>query len=597
MDTISLIPAFFLSKNIYFLTTFLCWNSEELHKLWRLGQQQGLRVRAMAAGPATPPLPPDDLHREGVVLDLACPYADHIIQAASETRGFNYRYAWLLLHNSSFDATSLDSVLSGSVILPDADVTFASDDKLLDVYRIKADQPLLATTLGVVRNSTRRDLEQMWGVLKSTVSRRKNLNNVFLKGATIITQPQNFKGWNDLTVRHIDTFPKLMYPLLMHCAEDLNFRLNLLQVELYGDERNGSFDGLAGMLQRRDIEVGVTTLFMRHDRLNVMHFCSETLELKGAFIFRQPPQSSVNNVFLLPFSRGVWAASALVFTAAGGLLAALSRPRWLRDADPDLVQLSAAEAFTFAVGTICQQGCYVNPHAVSVRMLMFFTLLASLFTFTSYSAKIVAILQTPSDAIQTIDDLTHSPMALGVQESTYKRVYFAESDDPATQRLYRRKLLPQGERAYLSIVDGIARVRNGLFAFQVEESSGYDVISKTFTEQEKCGLKQIQAFKLPMVAVPILKHSGYRELFAARLRWQRETGIMDRERRVWMASKPRCDSDGGGFLSVRLSDVLPAVQVLIYGMLLAAIQLFAEIALHRATERIKRKNKLRGKRE
>lgn len=39
-----------------------------------------------------------------------------------------------------------------------------------------------------------------------------------------ITQPQNFKGWNDLTVRHIDTFPKLMYPLLMHCAEDLNFR-------------------------------------------------------------------------------------------------------------------------------------------------------------------------------------------------------------------------------------------------------------------------------------------------------------------------------------------------------------------------------------
>lgn len=46
-----------------------------------------------------------------------------------------------------------------------------------------------------------------------------------------------------------------------------------------------------------------------------------------------------------------------------------------------------------------------------------------------------------------------------------------------------------------------------------------------------------------------------------RLRWQRETGIMDRERRVWMASKPRCDSDGGGFLSVRLSDVLPAVQV------------------------------------
>lgn len=51
---------------------------------------------------------------------------------------------------------------------------------------------------------------------------------------------------------------------------------------------------------------------------------------------------------------------------------------------------------------------------------------------------------------------------------------------------------------------------------QVEESSGYDVISRTYTEREKCNLKQIQAFTLPMVAVPILKHSGYRELLGAR---------------------------------------------------------------------------------
>lgn len=51
---------------------------------------------------------------------------------------------------------------------------------------------------------------------------------------------------------------------------------------------------------------------------------------------------------------------------------------------------------------------------------------------------------------------------------------------------------------------------------QVEESSGYDVVSRTYTEREKCDLMQIQAFKLPMVAVPIRKHSGYRELLAAR---------------------------------------------------------------------------------
>lgn len=55
--------------------------------------------------------------------------------------------------------------------------------------------------------------------------------------------------------------------------------LNLRQVDLYGEERNGSFDGLAGLLQRREIEVGVTSMFMRRDRLNVLHFSSETVSL------------------------------------------------------------------------------------------------------------------------------------------------------------------------------------------------------------------------------------------------------------------------------------------------------------------------------
>lgn len=65
------------------------------------------------------------------------------------------------------------------------------------------------------------------------------------------------------------------------------------------------------------------------------------------------------------------------------------------------------------------------PALASARVVMFCVLLTSLFAFTAYSAKIVAILQTPSDAIRTIDDLTSSPMTLGIQETTYKKVYFA----------------------------------------------------------------------------------------------------------------------------------------------------------------------------
>lgn len=65
--------------------------------------------------------------------------------------------------------------------------------------------------------------------------------------------------------------------------------------------------------------------------------------------------------------------------------------------------------------------------AAPVRLVMFSALVCSLFAFTAYGAKIVSILQAPSAALQTIDDLARSPLALAVQNTTYRRVYFAVS--------------------------------------------------------------------------------------------------------------------------------------------------------------------------
>lgn len=129
----------------------------------------------------------------------------------------------------------------------------------------------------------------------------------------------------------------------------------------------------------------------------------------------------MSNVFVLPFSAGVWAAGGGVAAGTAALLAALARRHRLR-------QLSLPEAGTFALGALCQQGFETSPAlpAVgSVRVAMFSTLACALFLFTAYSAKIVALLQTPSDAIRTVDQLAASPLRLAVQDTTYKKVYFA----------------------------------------------------------------------------------------------------------------------------------------------------------------------------
>ncbi|CAH4037603.1 unnamed protein product [Pieris brassicae] len=538
----------------------------------------GLRLRVyISKGSVIPEMPAYRIFREGVVLDLSCPDAHLILNKASVSRAFNLRHSWLLLPNILSNDTDIVDFLQDTVILPDADVVVAFPEKMFDVYRVKIEQPIAMLDIGGGYTNSE-NLNRLWATIPTAVTRRKNLGHVYLKSATIVSQPQYFKGWSDLNDRQIDTFPKLSYPLMMLLAEDLNFRYNMKQIELYGEQQNGSFNGLAGLLQREEVEMGVASMFLRRDRWDVLHYCSETVELVGAFIFRQPSQSAVSNVFLLPFSGGVWAAVGVAFAGGGVLLAVLgyvARRRQLPDDTAERLTLS--ETFTFAIGAACQQGSDISPEIVSARILMLFMLLSSVFAFTSYSAKIVSILQAPSDAIQTIDDLTYSPMILGVQDTTYKQVYFAESTDPATQRLYKRKLQPQGEHAYLSVWDGIARVRTGLFAFQVELNSGYDVISRTYTEGEKCGLKEIQAFKLPMVSVPIRKHSGYRDLFAVRLRWQREAGLIERARRIWMARRVRCEAGGSGFVSVGLGDVLPALHALLTGAGAALLLLLAEI--------------------
>lgn len=48
----------------------------------------------------------------------------------------------------------------------------------------------------------------------------------------------------------------------------------------------------------------------------------------------------------------------------------------------------------------------------------------------------------------------------------------------------------------------------------MEVALGYQLISDTFTEKEKCGLSEMQLFPIPILALPLVKHSGYRDIIA-----------------------------------------------------------------------------------
>lgn len=65
----------------------------------------------------------------------------------------------------------------------------------------------------------------------------------------------------------------------------------------------------------------------------------------------------------------------------------------------------------------------------------------------------------------------------------------------------------------MTLEEGIKRLQKGFFAFHVELSRGYKVVSDSFQENEKCALKEIAFVNLIEPWVPVRKNSSYKKLF------------------------------------------------------------------------------------
>jgi len=66
----------------------------------------------------------------------------------------------------------------------------------------------------------------------------------------------------------------------------------------------------------------------------------------------------------------------------------------------------------------------MNLNTSSIRIAIFVLFLTAVFLFTSYSASIVALLQSPSDSIKTVKDLVESSMTFSAQITPYSEIYF-----------------------------------------------------------------------------------------------------------------------------------------------------------------------------
>lgn len=90
----------------------------------------------------------------------------------------------------------------------------------------------------------------------------------------------------------------------------------------------------------------------------------------------------------------------------------------------EFIEPKFLSAFFMAFSAVCQQGSNTIPHTISGRIITIILFTSLMFLYASYSANIVALLQASSTSIQTLSDLLHSRLQVGVDDTVFNRFYF-----------------------------------------------------------------------------------------------------------------------------------------------------------------------------
>lgn len=111
-----------------------------------------------------------------------------------------------------------------------------------------------------------------------------------------------------------------------------------------------------------------TIIFITPDRLPYIEYLSCPLEVKLAFVFRDPPLTYVSNIYYLPFTGVVWicAISLVILSTIIIYVTYL----FAKEKKKQNHRFTTSDFMLFAISTVCQMGSQLSPKRASSRIAM-----------------------------------------------------------------------------------------------------------------------------------------------------------------------------------------------------------------------------------
>ncbi|XP_071518316.1 probable glutamate receptor [Panulirus ornatus] len=208
-------------------------------------------------------------------------------------------------------------------------------------------------------------------------------------------------------------------------ARALNITLEFRETpngETFGEMYdNGSWYGLMGQLQRQEVDIGLSNLFISKHWLQVIDLTAPYRVERTGFLIRVEPPLPHWQALAFPFHQWTWLAVLVGLIASGPVLYLLARGSGQCGGEiRNLQDLSFAWYYAFGLH-FCETHKSL-PRSSSTQIFVQFLWLYTLVLTTSYSASLKSFLlvKKKPHMIQTIKELYESGLEVGGVTDLFK---------------------------------------------------------------------------------------------------------------------------------------------------------------------------------
>ncbi|XP_050692921.1 glutamate receptor-like [Eriocheir sinensis] len=294
---------------------------------------------------------------------------------------------------------------------------------------------------------------------------------------------------------------------------------------------NGSWDGMIGQLQRREVEFAVGPFGVTHLREEVCDFTESMYSENNAIFMVRPTLQTDMAGFVKPFSGTVWVL-ALVSLAVVVVVMA-----WVAAAEVRLFgsswRWSLAKATVWGLKVFTQEGSVDVPPFDGSRLLAAVWLLASLVFMSSYGGILTAMLTVPrvTIPIDSLEDLAaQDDLPWKMEKSSMTYQYFSEAKDGV-----RKKVFDGLAGTIIDCWKSRHDVVSGQFAAICDRTTMKKVMSWDFSTTGKCHtyISTENVFSNIQIAMAFQTNSTYREGANQIIRSFKQAGILD----MWLGAE------------------------------------------------------------